>query len=103
MKVYEIFEKAKAILWDGVSKNGCPHNREEFICHAITRVGDDDYFLMTKCREVIRTRMQGCLTLETWLQTNGHATRRQCTPKRMQAYRRDWLTELAREFKEKNK
>jgi len=103
MKMYEVFEEAKKYLWDGNNKYGCIPGKEEFVCHAIARVETAaNLATIIRCRGVIRSRMNNCGTLERWLQVNGHATARQCTSKRMQAYRKRWLDELVREFKEKN-
>lgn len=105
MKLHQVFKEARGLLWDGTFPRG-PHD-QRFICNAIRSIrpigelSDEEFFeIKRQAREVIRSRMGKEIALEDWLMVNGHATRKQITNEKIQAYRQNWLLSLEKEFKE---
>jgi hypothetical protein len=102
-KLSNVFKEAKKHLWDGtfkVWKSG--DGSEEFICHAIEKVGRTP--LEHWAKEIIQYRLgtteQGkfrtvtCYLSEVlgvvWIYAHDDS--------RVQKYRKDWLTSLQKEF-----
>jgi hypothetical protein len=104
-KLSSVFKEAKEYLWGGTFK-GWESNEEseEFICHAIDKVGRTA--LEHRAKEIIQYRLgvteQGAFRTVTCYLTDvldvGWSDR--CDDMKVQKYRKDWLTSLEKEFKE---
>ena len=100
-EIAEIFRQAKKVLAKNRSdcdyrfNGGSPH--EEFICHAIERVGRYSYY-RDPALAVIQSRLGDVLSLESWVIRNVPSAGYPVDKDEMQAYRHRWLDALIEEF-----
>jgi hypothetical protein len=97
VKVFALKE-AKKVLWDGDPDNEA--GKEEFICVALRYVANKyptawvDAFEM---RGIISERLDGCHTLQCWLQEKG-VNMSLVTSQQLQQHRHAWVNKLIEEF-----
>lgn len=100
----EVFKEAKKFLWDGTGVY-C-RNGNEFICHAINDM-DIPNTLNFKARDIIQHRLGynrgGARTVTDYLHEVLEIPYEKLTTRKVQKYRRDWLTSLEKEFAPKLK
>ena len=97
-KLSEVFERAVDELWDGsLGYSG----KEQFCCFAIRRVHEAPAILREKAVAEIMGRLDGCNTAWSWLRRRLGVPSHRLTQRRLQAWRKEWLRQLAAEFREK--
>lgn len=105
-KLSNVFKEAKRVLWDGVSPQRDSKGRwlEDYICHAIERTATNH---CTTAKAIILHRLGwnkqiDCAnTVESYLtDVLGVSLTDAGDPRKVQKYRKDWLTSLEKEFKE---
>ena len=100
-EIAEIFRQAKKVL--AKDRYDCGYRVdgrtlcEEYICHAIERVGKfSDY--RDPALAVIQARLGDVISLETWVIRNVPGVEYPVNKDEMQAYRHRWLDALIEEF-----
>lgn len=90
------FSQATDYLWDGESDQ-CPVTHEQYLCHALLRLRDSQAIsiaLYGKAIGMIKARLGGYLSVESWLCNEAGLTLSALTQEAVQAYRFLWLKEL---------
>jgi hypothetical protein len=95
-KIASAFKVALAHMWDG--KDGLQlmnsETLDKYICHGLERVYKNGGKAAIK---IINDRLDGSMTLETWLASEGY-TDSYYNTKKMQITRKAWLESLIEEF-----
>ena len=100
-EIAEIFRQAKKVL--AKNRSDCDHRfngrmpHEEYICHAIERVGRYSEY-RDPALAVIQARLGDVISLETWVMRNIPGATYPVDKDEMQAYRHRWLDALIEEF-----
>lgn len=92
------FAAAKQYLWDGVEET--PRNKSSYICLALRNACKKKEIsteLFNSCFSIISNRLNGSLTLKTWLWARGIFVE-DITNVLMQKHRHAWLDLLIKEF-----
>ena len=102
MKTSEVLRRVRLHLCDGEYTN----THQRYICNAlhylylIGAIGDRD---RTRCKRYIRAHLDGCATLEHWLDIH-HGVRFKFTPaynKKIMTTRKAWLDHLIEHYSTK--
>lgn len=108
MKTSEALKHAKRYLAETYADTCNAPCKEKFICIAIMTAEAATKRITVKdvkrCKDMIESRLEGCDTLEGWLQYKGHLPMGGWThadKDRVQQHRHAWLDMLITEFKSK--
>ena len=102
---------ARKFLWDGTQGTLRDGNSERYICFCLDAAEEHEiisYAVAEPTRRIIQSRIQSeysigaFASLEDWLRSRGVPQVETEDHYRMQAYRKEWLNMLIKEFSEKN-
>ena len=97
----EVFEDAKAYLWDGV--RGDYHDvEEEFVCCCIYRVSDtmEDSSPANCALDLVTSALGMHVTLNDWLESKGRTEKVTRNSEVMQSLRLKWIDKIIADLKE---
>lgn len=95
----EVFEAAKAYLWDGTGYEG--YDEYTFICSCIDRVSDtmEDEGPAYCALDLVTRSLDGRVTLNQWLDAEGYTEEVIENDEVMQRLRREWIDKIIADLK----
>lgn len=105
-KKYEVLKEAMKYLND--RNDNHPKDKYEFICHCINKVVNKStmkFYDKTGLLEIIRTRLEGYQTFNTWLERKGKISMKlqnKDQGRKLQYTRMQWMKSMYEEFKSKD-
>jgi hypothetical protein len=94
--VAKCFRQAKKRVWNGNPRSYTNGVHSPYICFAIDNT-NSGMFVRQEAKDIIMSRLEGCVTLRGWLMSKGIDVSDSVTPL-VQKHRHDWLDLLIKEF-----